>query len=98
MSVEDAEKSAAIYAWEYFKYHAAQRQSVFRFYLTLIGAATIAYAYSQRFVPTGSGAPAPTADINELIGTIFMVASFLFWSLDKRSRRLIKLAEEALKN
>lgn len=45
---EAAEMTAGTYAWEYFRYHAGQRLSVFRFYLTFIAAATVAYGYSQR--------------------------------------------------
>src|SRR5216683_4257117 len=86
---EAAEKSAGIYAWEYFKYHAGQRQAVFRFYLVLIGAATLAYAYSLR--ADGSGI------VKYFTGTVYIVASLLFWRLDVRSSRLIKLAESALR-
>lgn len=89
---ERVEKSATIYAWEYFKYHAGQRQAVFRYYLTLIAAITIAYAYSQR--PATDGSP---PEIGPLIGFVYIVGSLLFWRLDKRSHHLIKLSEDALK-
>ncbi len=97
MALQDPKKSAGIYAWEYFKYHAGQRQAVFRFYLTLIGVATVAYAYSRRFPSGENGSIPPAEDLKSLVGAIYIVTSFLFWSLDKRSQRLIKLAEEALK-
>jgi hypothetical protein len=46
--VQAAEKEAASYAWDYFQYHAGQRLSVFRFYLTIVAAVTISYGYAQR--------------------------------------------------
>jgi|GEM_PF-3604363 len=94
---EKAELSAGSYAWEYFRYHAGQRQAVFRFYLTLIGAATIAYAYSRRYPPAGETFSESLDYVRILVGLVYIIASFLFWSLDRRSRRLIKLAENTLK-
>lgn len=93
--VAEAEKSAAIYAWEHFRYHAGQRQAVFRFYLTLIGAATLAYGYSRRGI---NGVPSNPDQVTLFIGVIYMIGSFLFWRLDRRSRILIQLAEAALKD
>jgi hypothetical protein len=93
-----ADSAAGNYAWEYFKYHAGQRQSVFRFYLTLVGVATLAYAYSQRFANSAAEAADQGARLRPLIGLAFVIVSFLFWRLDKRSQHLIKLAETALKN
>ena len=91
-------KSAGKYAWDYFQYHAIQRQSVFRFFLTLVGAATIAYAYSKRFPPPGSRVDDAFNEVTFAVGLVYIFASFLFWRLDQRSRRLIKLAEDVLKN
>jgi hypothetical protein len=95
--LQEAEKSAGIYAWNYFQYHAGQRQSVFRFYLTLIGATTIAYAYSQRVVESHKDAMAIAEQLRPLVGGVFLACSLLFWRLDNRSRSLIKLSEDALK-
>jgi len=95
---QKAQEAAAKYAWEYFKYHAAQRQSVFRFYLTLIGVSILAYAYSQRFAADAAAAATQASKIRPLIGVAFVLVSFLFWRLDKRSRHLIKLSETALKD
>jgi hypothetical protein len=35
---DGAEQAARDYAWSWFKYHAAQRQTVFRFFMTASGA------------------------------------------------------------
>jgi hypothetical protein len=94
---EAAREAAARYAWEYFKYHAGQRQSVFRFYLTLVGVAVLAYAYSQRFAQSAADAAEEAAKLRPLIGVALVVTSFLFWRLDKRSRELIKNSETTLK-
>jgi Flp pilus assembly protein TadB len=92
---EAAEKAAASYAWDYFQFHAAQRQSVFRFFLTLVGVLTLAYGYSLRGqVPTGE---TDQDKLRFLIGILLIVTSFLFWRLDRRSQNLIKASEEALK-
>jgi hypothetical protein len=53
---EQAEKAAASYAWDYFQYHAGQRQAVFRFFLTLVGVVTLAYGYSLRGNDTANAA------------------------------------------
>lgn len=81
-----AEEVAGKYAWDYFQYHAGQRQSVFRFYLLLVGATTVGYAYAHA-VP----------GIRSAFGVALMIWSFLFWRLDQRSLHLIKLAEATLK-
>lgn len=94
--VAQAEKSAGIYAWEHFRYHAGQRQSVFRFFVTLVGAATLAYGYSLRTAEAGK--PVEPGQMTLVVGSVYIIASFLFWRLDRRSRILIGIAEEALKN
>lgn len=119
----EAEKAAGQYAWSYFQYHAGQRLSVFRFYLAVITAATIAYGYSQRPIPhiqpqitivTQSGTQQPPLrkatrpsqqhreiaepfDISLIVGSVYLITSFLFWRLDERNRILIGFSEEALK-
>lgn len=82
-----AEKAAATYAWEYFKYHAQQRQAVFRFYLILIGAVFALFAASY------SPQQSEIRDLRWIFGLLFMLISFLFWRLDVRSFNLVKLAE-----
>jgi len=92
---EAAEKEAASYAWDYFQYHAGQRQSVFRFFLTLVGVLTLAYGYSLRSESSDAAAHSETVRLG--IGCLLIVTSVLFWRLDKRSQNLIKASEDALK-
>lgn len=86
-----AEKSAGEYAWNWFEYHAGQRQAVFRFYIILAGAILTGYLTIEN------------SNSNELkeasffLGLALAFFSFLFWRLDERSRDLIVLAEAYLK-
>src|ERR1044071_7818978 len=92
---QGAEEAAGKYAWEYFKYHAGQRQAVFRFYLFVVAACLVSFGYSRRGVDNANaGNPLSVAGP---LGLILTVLSFIFWRLDQRSRSLIKLAEGALK-
>ncbi|MDP2331829.1 MAG: hypothetical protein Q8M19_14155 [Reyranella sp.] len=86
----DSQRAAATYAWEYFKYHAQQRQAVFRFFLVIAGALFAAYLLS--FQSTA----ADLKDARPLIAAMLAVMSFLFWRLDVRSYQLVKLAEDYL--
>ena len=88
-SFNDAEKAAQSLAWDYFAFHAQQRQTVFNFFIILNGAALAAFAASI-------DKPAATR-LHFFIGCVLAISSFLFWRLDERSRRLIQLAEAALK-
>jgi hypothetical protein len=90
INLSEAEKEARLHAWSYFAYHAQQRQTVFNFYLLLTGGCIAGFA--------------STLGENQLeyyyfrmiIGLVLAVASFLFWRLDQRNARLVKIAEEAL--
>jgi|ERR1700722_18351328 hypothetical protein len=85
----DAEQAAMSHAWNYFAFHAQQRQTVFNFFLILVGASIAAYAATLA---------KPEATYFHLtIGLLILTSSALFWRLDKRNARLVKLAEEALK-
>jgi hypothetical protein len=84
-----AEKVAQEYAWNWFQYHAGQRQAVFRFYLVLAGAISTGYFTSIQLSDLQS--------LSFLFGAPLAVISFLFWRLDSRSVKLIKLAETYLK-
>jgi hypothetical protein len=87
IATTSARRAAASYAWEYFRYHARQRQEVFRFYIIIVGA-LIAGDISS-------------ADVFQnhryVFGLVLLVLSILFKRLDQRSHRLIKLAEAYLK-
>jgi hypothetical protein len=86
----EAGKAAQSFAWGYFAFHAQQRQTVFNFFLVVIGASLAAYAATI----DKAGAP----KLHSVIGCVLLLAAFLFWRLDKRSRHLVKLAEAALKD
>ena len=86
---DDAEKATQSYAWGYFAFHAQQRQTVFNFFIVLIGASLAAYAAT---IDKSSA-----AKFHFVIGCVLATSSFFFWRLDERSRRLIQLAEAPLK-
>jgi hypothetical protein len=44
VSFDGAEQAAISHAWDYFAFHAQQRQTVFNFFLILVGASVAAYA------------------------------------------------------
>jgi len=82
--------AARWYAWEWFKYHAGQRQAVFRFYLLIAGGLLAAFVASFNVHD-------PIKDYAFTVGAALVVVSVLFWRLDVRSAILVKLAEAYLK-
>lgn len=82
---EAAEDSAREYAWKWFEYHANQRQSVFRFYIVIVGASSAVYV---AFMSSDELRP-----LVFLLGIPFSILSFLFWRLDVRGAALVKLSE-----
>lgn len=76
------------YAWNWFSYHAGQRQAVFRFFVILTGALLAGYIGLR-----GDGDAVGAF----LLGLLILVVSVLFWRLDMRSKTLVKLAERSLK-
>jgi hypothetical protein len=87
---DDAEQAALSHAWDYFAFHAQQRETVFNFFLILVGASIAAYA--------GTLGKSEAVYFHLMIGFLISISSLLFWRLDKRNARLVKLAEEPLKN
>lgn len=85
------ERRAADYAWRWFEYHAGQRQAVFRFYLILVGAVSAAYLTAMQ------SESRELSSWSFIFGALLAGLSFLFWRLDCRSWRLVKLAETYLK-
>lgn len=78
------------YAWNYFAVHAAQRMSVFQFFVTLATA-----------IVGGAVLIAGSAHDRKWAALLFIMLPFLsyvFWCLDKRTASLIKNAERALKD
>jgi hypothetical protein len=90
MSTEETEKAAMSYAWNYFAFHAQQRQTVFNFYLILLGASVAAYGGTL-------GKDGMHDYFKAGLGFLVTVVSFLFWRLDKRNAKLVKFAEAPLK-
>jgi hypothetical protein len=86
---DDAEQAAMSHAWDYFAFHAQQRQTVFNFFLILVGASIAAYAATL--------GKSEAAYFHLMIGFLISISSLLFWRLDKRNARLVKLAEDPLK-
>lgn len=88
--LEESRRNALYYGWEYFKYHAQQRQAVFRFYLVLVGVALagLISSYSNQY--------AELATDRWVVGISLIVLSLLFWRLDVRSYQLVKVAESFL--
>jgi hypothetical protein len=91
VSFDGTEQAAISHAWDYFAFHAQQRQTVFNFFLILVGASVAAYA------STLAKADGSHDHFHSILGLLVVASSFLFWRLDKRNSRLVKLAEEPLK-
>ena len=81
-------KDAADQLWKFFEVHASQRMSHFRFFIIMI---SIFFA--------GIGVLSKE-DGNHLLlillSTFFLITTFVFQSLDKRTRELLKLSENYL--
>jgi hypothetical protein len=85
----DQEKDILAYALKYFEIHAAQRMSVFNFFIVLstiilTGLATCVF---------GEGIYAP---IGIPLGLLLSALALTFWKLDQRTSFLVKRAEKAL--
>lgn len=78
-------------AWDYFALHASQRMTVFNFYIVLSALTTTSYVAS--FDSHSDLAPLRIA-----LATLLCLFAFVFWKLDERTRRLVKIGEEALKH
>lgn len=82
-------KEARRYAWAYFALHADQRMKLFNFFLVLSGAALAAF-------PTIRGMT-PGSKLSAFLPLLLVLAAFVFWRLDERTRSLIRNAESALR-
>lgn len=78
------------YAWNYFALHAGQRMAVFRFYV--IFATVIIGAFSTLVSKNG------IQKEYFLLPLSLVFFSFIFWKLEKRTKMLVRNAEEALKH
>src|SRR3989442_14161765 len=82
-------KEARTYAWGYFAVHADQRMELFNFFLILSGLIIGAF-------PAGRGM-APKAKAVALLPLLLLLAAFIFWRVQERTRRLVKNDENALR-
>lgn len=87
----DTQTLALYYAWDHFAYHAQQRQTVFNFFLLLVGGCVA--AYSATIGESGG----EYIYFRSFMGAVLALASLLFWRLDKRNARLVEVSEDALK-
>jgi hypothetical protein len=70
--------------WRWFEFHAAQRMSAFRYFLTIyaaVGGVALALLEKGYFV------------FGLVAAILTLWIAFLFWSMDKRSRQLIEIGE-----
>jgi hypothetical protein len=78
-------------AWDYFNTHAAQRMTVFNFYIAL--SSVTATGYFATFKSDSN-----LASARWIIAFLLCLFAFIFWKLDQRVKFLIKNAEHALKH
>ena len=88
----DTKTLALYYAWDHFAYHAGQRQTVFNFFLLVIGGCVAAWS------ATIGESGAEYNYFRSFLGVVLALASLVFWRLDQRNARLVKVSEEALKD
>ena len=74
------------YSSRWFEYHANQRQDVFKIFLIVCAGVLSASAFIIQFKVDFSVIPA---------GIVTFLFSLLFYFLDRRSRKLIEIGEEA---
>jgi len=88
----DTKTLALYYAWDHFAYHAGQRQTVFNFFLLVIGGCIAAWS------ATIGESGAEYSYFRGFLGVVLALASLVFWRLDQRNARLVKISEAALKD
>lgn len=89
MMTPEERKEAKVYAWSYFAPHADQRMKLFTFFLILSGLMLGAF-------PAVRGMTAG-AKMVSLLPLLIILAAFIFWRLEERTRHLVKNAEAALR-
>ncbi len=86
-SIEKNEAVARDQAWSWFKYHADQRMTLMKFYITVVGFISVGYFVSL------------TSDYRWLAAIVALAGiavSAGFWALDYRTATLIKLGGKVL--
>ena len=82
-------KEARNYAWSYFSLHADQRLRGFSFFLALAGLFLGAYPAIKQI--------APVTELVAFLPLTLAVIAFVFWRLERRTRQLVRNAEDAIK-
>jgi hypothetical protein len=77
------------HAWNWFDFHAAQRLTMIRFYIMVLGAlgGGVGYVYHERLFL-----------ISAVLSALGMMSAYCFNRLDRRVADLVKLGEGALKH
>src|SRR5262245_16220591 len=88
----DTKTLALYYAWDHFAYHAGQRQTVFNYFVLLLGGCVAAWS------ATIGQSGAEYNYFRIFLGVVLALASLVFWRLDQRNARLVKVSEDALKD
>ena len=79
--------AAADQLWKFFEVHASQRMSHFRFFIVMV---------SVFFAGIGVLSKENTYLLLTLLSAFFLVTTFVFQSLDNRTRELLRLSEAHL--
>lgn len=87
--MKDVEKSILEHAWRYFEMHAAQRITVFNFFVATSGLLIAGLVFALR-----AGKSASSLGI--AAGLALMALSFIFWKLDHRVSSMIKVSESII--
>jgi hypothetical protein len=78
------------HAWDYFELHADQRLKTFHFYIVLETGLVAAMLVAAR-------AGNANGWVYAVIGCFMGLLSFVFWKLDQRTKGMVKISEEVLK-
>jgi hypothetical protein len=87
--MKDAEKSMLEHAWRYFEMHAAQRITVFNFFVATSGLLIAGLVFALR-----AGKSASSLGIAS--GLALIALAFIFWKLDQRISSMIKESENII--
>ncbi len=85
-----SDEKALDHAWAYFALHAAQRITVFNYFVVFAGILCTGLAATVQ-------APNRLAFVGIALGLLLSMLSFLFWKLDERTSFLVKHAEDTIK-
>lgn len=83
------DEKALAHAWAYFELHAAQRITVFNYFVVFSGILATGLAATLQAAPR-------LASVGVALGLLLTLLSYLFWQLDRRTAFLVKHAEEAI--